>query len=95
MNNTQNIAIITLCVTAAILGGLVLGVSTDKASAGQCISASAGQFIMVPYQFDHNIDLLVVIDVSSRKMNAYRVNQQAGGVELFASVELDRAFAAE
>ncbi len=95
MKNTQNIAIITLCVTAAILGGLVIGMSPDNANASQCPSTSAGSLIMLPYQLDKNVDLLIVIDLTSRRMNAYRVNQQAGGVEIFATTDLERAFAAE
>ncbi len=94
-NNTQNITIITLCITAAILGGLVIGMSTDKAQASQCLATYGSDFVQIPFQLDHNTDMLVMIDARTHFMIAYKLNLSTGKIDVMGSADLDTAFKAD
>lgn len=90
--NTQNIAIITLCITAAILGGLLIGVSAEKAQGDQSLASYSADYIQVPYQLDTGTDLLVVIDARSHRMIAYKTNLALNQVEVVAQADLESIF---
>lgn len=95
MNNTQNIAIVALTISAALLGGLFLGTLGDQKAQAGYASVTKADFIMVPYAWDGTTDLLCVIDIPTRKMNVYFYNANNKSTELINSIELERAFSAD
>jgi hypothetical protein len=94
MKNPQTIVIVCLAASAAILGGMLAGVSLSQAAQAGYSSVTYGDYIMVPYAWTDSLDLIVVIDVATRKMNIYVPNKQAKTLEpLQPTVDLERVFA--
>jgi len=90
MKDKQNITIILLLVTAAILATmLVVTLNSPRAYAGSPVRG--GDYIMVNGAFNENRDLVWVIDVMSKRMNVYELNLQRGAVDLIDGVELGKA----
>jgi hypothetical protein len=85
----QNITIVLLLVTAALLTGILVstfvGTSQVTTAAGDTVSGS--DYIMCTATYGGGIDNLWVIDRVSKKMNVYWFNQAANG----ASIDLGRA----
>ena len=95
MKNAQNITIVLLAVSAAILAGLLAGtVGLDRSAQAGNASNAKGDYIMVPYAWSDQLDLLVVVDVASRKMNVYFPNKTTKALEpIQPIVDLERTFA--
>ena len=81
MKNSQDILIVLLLATAAILAGLVVSVHTaDRAYAEP--SAKGGGYIVASGRVSSDMDLLYVIDVGARKLNCYGYSIQTKQLEL-------------
>jgi len=93
MKDKQNIAIALLCVSGTVLAALV-GLTYDAAPARADVSASAGEYIMFTGQVSNNVDLLYVIDLSKRRMNAYEYSLKDNNIVLKDQVDLGQAFRA-
>ena len=93
MNNPQNVVILVLVVTAAILGGMLVGVWQDRSAQAAYPSVSKGDYIMIPYTWSDTMDLLCVIDVPSRKMKVYIPNKNTHAMDVAKEVDLEREFA--
>ena len=93
MNNPQNVAIVLLTVTAAILAGMLLGVWQDQSAQAAYPSVSKGDYIMVPYTWASSLDFLVVIDVSAQKMKLYTPNKTTKVLDISKDIDLERVFA--
>jgi hypothetical protein len=93
MKNTQNATIVLLAASAAILAGLLIGAGGDRTAQAGYAGVSKGDYIMVPYMWNDGLDLLVVIDVASRKMNIYFPNNNTKALEpLQPTIDLERTF---
>jgi hypothetical protein len=100
VKNTQTITLILLSVSAVILAGILVGTWQDSnvANAGYA-SVSKGDYIMVPYEWTDAIDLMIVIDVSTHKMNIYFYDTNKPGVDKLGiqqpTIDLDKVFITE
>jgi len=94
MKNPQNITIVLLAVTAAILGGVLVGTGLDRSAQAGYSGVSKGDYIMVPYTWSDQLDLMVVIDVAGRKMNVYFPNKTTKALDpIQPTIDLERTFA--
>jgi hypothetical protein len=95
MKNTQNITIVLLAVSATILAGLWVGtIGLDRSAQAGNTAISGGDYIMVPYTWSDQLDLMVVVDVAGRKMNVYFPNKTTKALDpIQPTVDLERTFA--
>lgn len=93
MKNTQNIAIVMLMITAAILTGLLVGVYCSTSQEAQAFgSMRGGDYIVCNSPYVEARDIVYVIDVSARKLVCYGADEKTGSFDLLAKTDLDRAF---
>lgn len=91
----ENIIIILLVVSAAILGTLFIGsLESQKAYAGASSWEATGDYIMISGQITQNNQILYVIDVPQQKIMAYDVDGAMSKVTLLDVRNLKTAFAA-
>jgi hypothetical protein len=93
MQKTQNITIVMLLMTAAVLSSLLIAgwIYTEKpAYAGA--SASGGDYIMAPGAFDVDKDFIYVLDIANAKLNLYAPDSTTNQIILGTSVDLGAAF---
>ena len=96
MKNAQNITIVILAVSAAILAGMLVGAGLDRSAQAGYAGISKGDYIMVPYAWNDQLDLLAVIDVANRRMNVYFPNKTTKALEpIQPTVDLERVFSAD
>ena len=95
MNNTQSVTIVLLLVTAAMLTGLLVAtwVHTDTAYAGNG-AIRAGDYVMVPGEYNQETEMIYIIDISNNKLNVYYPNINTNSLTLADTVDLARAFRA-
>ncbi len=91
MNNSQNVTIALLCVSAAVLGTITVLTWTDRAEATG-VAAAAGEYIMFTGEVSASIDMLYVVDLTQRKMNAYHWDTNNNVLTLNDQVDLAKAF---
>ena len=91
MKDTQNILIVLLVVTAAVIATmLALTLSSRPAYADS--SVRAGDYIMLVGAFNKTKDLLYVINVPSQQLNVYEINPQNGMMNRVDMVNLEKLF---
>ena len=91
MNRNTKIALIGLCVSAAIMIGILFAYGwNDSAFAGE--SVGGGHYIMFTGSAPGATDLLYVIDRRSQKMNMYDYNTQTETLMLVNQWDLEKAF---
>ncbi len=86
MNDTKNITIALLCVSATLLLTVTLLVnSTDEAYATSAQSANSS-YIMIAGRVTESRDVIYVVDLDTEKLNAYLVDRdwQVRDIELAA-----------
>jgi hypothetical protein len=94
----QNITIVLLLVTAALLTGILVStfVGTNQTATASGNTVRGSDYIMCTAAFNINIDNLWVIDSVAKKMTVYAVNPQSKppAIELLRAggVDLDAAF---
>ena len=95
MKNTQNVTIVLLVVTAAILTSLLVGgyLYTQPAYAGTAQS-KGGDYIMAAGSYDQGTDFIYVIDIASSKLAVYYANANNNSLMIGDKVDLGKAFAA-
>ena len=93
MNNTQNITLILLSVTAAVLAAMLIGALNSRDAYAGDTADSKGDYVAVPMMWSKNLDLLVVSDVSTRKIIVYAYNQNTKSMDIADTVDLSRVFA--
>ncbi|HUT57865.1 MAG TPA: hypothetical protein VNA25_08450 [Phycisphaerae bacterium] len=93
MKNTQNITLILLSITAAVLVAMLFGALNDREAYAGDAAASKGDYVMVPMMWSKNLDLLVVSDVSTRKIIVYAYNQNTKSMDIADTVDMSRVFA--
>jgi hypothetical protein len=93
MNQTENITIVLLLVSAAVLGAmLVVFHHTGEAPAQAAASSRGGEYIMTAGAYSSARDLLYVVDITAQKLNTYTVNINTGAVERVDGTDLTKIF---
>jgi len=92
MKNTENITIVLLLATAAILGAMLI--ATYRTETAQATGTSVKQldYIMATAQWSKSTDMIYVVDIASRQMNIYFLNINSNAIEAVSSVDLSKAF---
>lgn len=93
MQNTHNITITLLIVTAAALTSLLVGsyLYTEPAY-GAISSAKGGDYILTSGSLDADRDLIYVLDIAVNKLNVYYADINTNSVVFGDSVDLGKAF---
>lgn len=93
MQKTQNITIVMLLLTAAVLSSLLVAgwLYTEK-SAYAGISASGGDYIISTGAFDGDKDFIYVLDIANAKLNLYAPDINTNQIVLGTSIDLGAAF---
>ena len=94
MNDPRNITITLLCVSAVVLATLVVTMHTSEPARAAGISASAGEYIMFTGEVTATTDMLYVIDLTKKRMNAYHFDPMENIIKLQDQVDLAKAFRA-
>ena len=95
MKNDQNTVIVLLCISAAVLAGLLVGHALADAPAlspSFAVVRPANIYTICTGAWDKEIDILYVLDVNAQQLNAYVTNTKTEAIELFDSVSLPQAF---
>ena len=96
MKNPQNVTIVLLSITAAILAAVLAGAWFDKPADAAYASVSKGDYILTPYQWADQLDFMTVIDVATHTMNVYVPNKTTKALDLIDKpIDLERVFAAD
>ena len=93
MNNPQNVTIVVLMISAAVLGGILVGsfTGTTQPAYGGTLSAG-GDYVAVTGSYNQYLSILYVVDVVANKLNVYVPNQKTSTVELRDTVNLAQVF---
>jgi hypothetical protein len=92
MNDSKNITIAMLLISAVVLSVLVaVSVRTPSAEAGNA-SSRYGDYILCPGARAESADNLYVIDVMKRRLNVYVIDQNRRDVNLQFTVDLANYF---
>ncbi|MGC9455622.1 MAG: hypothetical protein ACP5HU_12280 [Phycisphaerae bacterium] len=93
MKNNQNITIVLLTISAAILSVMLVATMTQTSQEAQAAaSVKQGDYIMVTGEISARYDALYAVDVLERRMNVYWVNPDNNRLEILATADLERAF---
>ncbi len=93
LDNAQNICIVLLLVSAAVMIG-VLGagyVYTEPAHAATA-SVKDGDYVMITAQYDEHTDHLYVVDIAKNRMLAYYPAPATNKMMIAASLDLRKLF---
>ncbi|MCK4602405.1 MAG: hypothetical protein KAU28_08050 [Phycisphaerae bacterium] len=92
MRDTQNITIVLLLITAAVLAA-VLVVARDTTSVAYAdTSVRGGDYIMVTGAWSSTRDILYVVDAAEGKLIAYTANTNTNVLEPLDSRDLEQLF---
>ena len=94
MKNPQNITIVLLLASAAILTALV---ATTYVNTGDKAYADTGmkqrEYTIATGALSDNIDLMYVIDAVAKRLNCYAIDQNSKSITIVDSRDLRRDFA--
>ncbi len=95
MQKTQNITIVMLLMTAAILSSLlVAGWLYTEQPAYASGTARGGDYIMASGQYDTDTDFIYVLDIANAKLNLYYPNINTNQLTLGCSTDVGASFRA-
>lgn len=96
MNNTQNVTICLLAITAAVLGAILWTTNSDNAAYAGMTSEKGGDYILGAGAWSKSTDLIYTIDIAARQLNVYYANPNANGgagsVDVIQQMDLEKAF---
>ena len=93
MESNQNTVIVLLTVTAAILAAVLVGSYTDTAEqAWADAPATGGDYTVTTGAWDATIDLVYVINIAGKQLNAYVINPKNKALEVVDKVDLKKTF---
>jgi hypothetical protein len=94
MQKTQNITIVMLLMTAAILSSLLIAgwLYTEPAYASGV--SRAGDYIMASGQYDADTDFIYVLDMANAKLNVYYPDINTNQLKIGVTVDVGAAFRA-
>ena len=90
MNDSKNVTIVMLLISAVVLTVLMLA-TTQPADAGNT-SARFGDYVMSPGARADSFDNLYVIDVLQKKLNVYSTDPNKRRLEILDSIDLTQYF---
>jgi len=93
MQKTQNITIVMLLLTAAILSSLLVAgwlYTEQPAYAGSM--GRGGDYIMSCGMYEEGTDFIYVLDIAKSKLNLYYPNTTTSQITLGTTVDLAAAF---
>ena len=95
MKDTQNITILMLLVTATILGAMLVGayVGTSQRAGGETSTRHMG-FIVVTGRASATTEAMYILDLETKRLNTYFLNQRNNSIEFLATVDLEKVFQA-
>ncbi|HOF18752.1 MAG TPA: hypothetical protein PK082_07565 [Phycisphaerae bacterium] len=91
LKNPQNLTIVLLLATAAVLAAMLLATYTQDAQAGTS-AGKQGDYIMVNGMWSGSTDLVYIVDIAARKLNVYYAHAASNDVKLIQTVDLAKAF---
>jgi len=91
MKNSQNITIVLLMVTAAMLAAMVIGTYKTQTAYAEP-TARMGDYILATGAIAQASDGLYVINVPTNRLNIYVPNSRTNVIELTETVNLERIF---
>jgi hypothetical protein len=96
MKNSQNITIVLLLVTAAILTTLLVAgyVNTTQPAYAATAQSKGGDYVMTAGSLNQESDFIYVIDIANNKLAVYYANVNTNSLMVGDKVDLARAFAA-
>ncbi len=95
MKNPQNITIALLVLSATILTGMLVGLhlyDTPSAEAFTGVRHQQASIIMTSGSVSGSYSVVYVIDVRTRRLNAYASDINTGSVRAMDTIDLDLAF---
>jgi hypothetical protein len=93
MNDTRNIAIVLLLVSAAVLTAVVVALqNTAEPALAAAASSRGGEYIMATGGWSDTRDLLYIVDIAAEKLNVYSVDLNENAVQREDSVDLAELF---
>lgn len=93
MKNSQNLAIVLLLISAALLTAMLLATmhqTSDEAVAS--VAVKQGDYIMATGQIASRYDALYAVDVTESRLIAYYINPDNDRLEILDTASLERAF---
>ena len=92
MQKTQDITIVMLLMTAAILTSLLVAgyLYTEPAYAGSV--SRSGDYVMASGMFEEGTDFVYVLDIANAKLNLYYANTASNQLTLGCTTDLSTAF---
>jgi hypothetical protein len=96
MKSTQNLTIVLLLVTAAVLTGLLVGSYVYTGESAQATSAGVkgGNYIMVSGMYNQDSDFVYVLDIEKQKLGIYFLNVNTSAMTLGDTIDLAKYFGA-
>ena len=94
MQKTQNITIVMLLMTAAILSSLLIAgwLYTEPAYASGV--SRSGDYIMTSGQYDADTDFIYVLDMANAKLNVYYPDINTNQLKIGVTVDVGAVFRA-
>lgn len=92
MKDPKNALIAVLCVSAAMLGCILVLTNASTPVARADSGVAGGEYIIVAGQISDARGMLYVIDIAQQKLNAYEFNSQTRAIDLRDQVNLTLAF---
>lgn len=93
MKSRENIMIVMLLITMAVLGVLFVGsMKTQEAYAGASSRAAFGDYIMAQGNISSSTQLLYVVDIPNQRFIVYGVDAVMNKITPMDKVDLKRIF---
>ncbi len=90
MKDTQNITIALLVVTTVILLAMLVSGTQEPAYADTPIKQ--GDYILGTGSWTDTTDVVYVIDIATRRLVVYYLDQNKNSLDIIDAVDLERAF---
>ena len=93
MKDAQNVTIVLLLISAAILTALLIGIhgNTSRQADAQ-MTVKQGRYIVSVGTWSSSMDLIYVVDIATRKLNAYAADRAQRRLTLLDSVDMEPVF---
>ena len=93
MKNAENITILMLLATAAILSAMLIGTYWGTSQGADAeVSARRMGFIASTGKAAAYTDAMFIIDSETKRLNVYVLTDRENSIEFVANVDLERAF---
>ncbi len=90
MNDSRNMAICILTISAAILGALAVGVFIAQEPAYAAVASQGGDYAIVTGAYSAELDVVYVLNIAEERLNAYVLDGKT--MKLVDKANLKRLF---